>query len=284
MRKVYGFLPVALMAMTFFTAGCKKDAASDPSETAYNNASFSKGGIMYNSFFSVEAGFDTLNVNYLNIKTHGAFFQCKQCHGFDGLGSNGAYINRAAKTTRPSVASVDLDEAAKNDSYQELFDAIKETDGRRDISFDLSTYDPATATKMEGDKMPNFNQILSDAQIWDLVKYLKEGRLDLSQLYDVTYSGTYPTGTATYTNIGKDGNAANGNAFFTANCAVCHNADGKGEDGTIVGNFIRNRPSEAQHKIRYGQLNTDMIGQFAMNVTQMKDLFKACSDSLTYPN
>ncbi len=55
--------------------------------------------------------------------------------------------------------------------------------------------------------MPNLSQILSDAQIWEIMKYLKTEALDVTQLYDAIFTGTYPTGSASYTNIEKDGNA-----------------------------------------------------------------------------
>lgn len=69
--------------------------------------------------------------------------------------------------------------------------------------------------------MPNYSQVLTDTQIWDLVKFLKEGAIDVTQLYDYTTSGSYPTGTITYSNIGKDGNATNGKTFFATECAGC---------------------------------------------------------------
>jgi len=42
--------------------------------------------------------------------------------------------------------------------------------------------------------MPDFSKILTDAQIWNLVKYIKEDILDTTQLYDITTEGTYPDG------------------------------------------------------------------------------------------
>ena len=43
----------------------------------------------------------------------------------------------------------------------------------------LATYDPAT-NAVEGDKMPDLSTLLTDAQIWDLVKFIKEGAFDVS--------------------------------------------------------------------------------------------------------
>jgi mono/diheme cytochrome c family protein len=164
---------------------------------------------------------------------------------------------------------------------------MKKTAGRRNISTDLSTYDPATPASMtEGDKMPNYNELLTDAQIWDLVKFMKEGAFDVSQLYDATYTGTYPTGSASYANVGKGGNAANGNTLYSANCSSCHGSDGKliSMEGLSVGKFVRTKAYEVQHKVKYGQLGSAMVGEFDWNLAQMKDIYKALSDATAFPD
>lgn len=284
MRRNYLFLSLLLGAV-IFVSSCKKEETEDPYETAYENADKSLGGIMYDKFWATEAKFDQSNANLAKFNATGDFFRCKQCHGWDGLGSAGSYINRGPKTTRPNVSGLNLYQLAQTKTYKELFDAMKKTAGRRDIAFDLTTYNPTT-NATEGDKMPNYAQILTDAQIWDIVKFMKEGMFDVTQLYDATYTGTYPTGTATYANVGKDGNAANGNSFYTANCASCHGADGKTltMENMSLGKFIRSKPYEVQHKVQNGQLGSPMVGEFTMTLTQMKDLYKACADNTKYPD
>lgn len=49
------------------------------------------------------------------------------------------------------------------------------------------TYDPNTNATI-GEQMPDHSEILTDAKIWDLVKFIKEGFLDVTQLYDATYT------------------------------------------------------------------------------------------------
>jgi len=286
--KVNLFLATLVIGGIFLT-NCKKTDDSDPSQVAYDAANASNGGIMYDKFWATESSFDQSNAKLATLNAKSDFFRCKQCHGWDGLGSAGSYINRGPKTSRPTVSSINLFQIAQTKTYKELFDAMKSTNGRRDISYDLSTYDPA-ANKTEGDKMPNYNQLLTDAQIWDIVKFLKVGMFDVSKLYTATYTGTYPTGSASYTNVGLDGNEANGNTYYTANCKVCHGTDGKlipnldGTAGMTVGKFTRSKPNELQHKIHFGQLGTAMAGEFDMTLQQMKDLYKACSNSTTYPD
>ena len=271
-----------ILVFAFIFTSCKKE---DPNEVAYNNASISNGGIMYDKFWSAESDFDQNSTNLATISASSDFFRCKQCHGWDGLGNKGAYINRGAKSTRPHVSSISLFQIAQTESADHLFEELKETSGRRDISTDLSTYDPET-NSTKGDKMPNLNQLLTDAQIWDLVKFLKEGMFDVSELYDATYTGTYPTGSLVFANVGRDGNAANGNAYITANCAGCHGVDGTTLDleGKTLGKFVRTKGNEAQHKVRYGQLGSAMTGQFDITISQMKDLYKALSDTEAFPD
>ena len=284
MRQISRILAVILLTATVFTS-CNKDEDPDPNQVAYDNASASKGGIMYDNFWSTEAGYDQNNSNLATLNARADFFRCKQCHGWDGLGSEGAYINRGPRTTRPAVSGLNLYELAKTKTSKELFDAMKATNGRRDISFDLSTYDPAT-NNTEGNKMPNYGQLLTDAQIWDIVKFMKEGMFDVTELYDATYTGTYPTGSFTFSNIGKNGNETSGNTLYTAKCASCHGADGSTIDlgGSSAGKFTRSKAYEVQHKVKYGQLGSSMAGEFDMTLSEMKDLYKALANETNFPN
>lgn len=280
----YFYQSLLALFLLFIIFACSDDSTK-PEENPYDNADLAKGGIMYDKFWSVESGFDQANSNIEKFKAYPDFFRCKQCHGWDLLGTSGSYIGRGPKTNRPNVSAANLYQLAKSKSAQELFDGLKKTTGRRDVSYDLSQYDPATNSTI-GDQMPNFSQILTDEQIWNIVKFLKEGAFDVSQLYDATYSGSYPTGKASFTNVGKDGNAANGKTFYNQKCAVCHGTDGKvlELEGMTAGKFVRSKANEVQHKVKYGQLGTVMTGNFDITLSQMKDLYKALADTTAFPN
>jgi mono/diheme cytochrome c family protein len=261
------------------------DTSGPPAKTAYDLSSVANGGMLYDTFWSTETGFDQSDANLAKFKASADFFRCKQCHGWDQLGTSGSYINRGPKASRPNIASVNLFHVAKTKSAQELFDVMKKTDGRRDVSYDLSQYNPAS-NSTEGDKMPDYTQILSDAQIWDLVKFLKEGAFDVTQLYDATYTGSYPTGTVRFSNVGRDGDAANGATYFNHKCAMCHGYDGTDltMEGMTAGKFVRSKPNEVQHKIKYGQLGSIMPGDSNLTITQVKDLYKAMTDTTAFPD
>lgn len=280
MKKI-NFLIWVFISALMLTA-CNKD---NPNEEAYNNADIINGGIMYDKLWASESDFDQNSPHLATLKEFSNFFRCKQCHGWDGLGNQGAYISRAPKTTRPNVTPINLFQMAQTESADELFEELKETSGRRDISYDLSTYDPES-NNSEGDKMPNLNQILTDSQIWDLIKFLKEGMLDVSQLYDASYSGSYPNGSMVISNLGKDGNGGNGKSYYAANCALCHGANGTALDleGMTLGKFTRTKPNEVQHKIMFGQPGSIMMAIPDITLEEVRDLYKALADTQAFPD
>jgi len=283
----------SLVVLFVAISACSKDDnnPTEPKEDPkYTAADGINGGQLYDKFWANETGFDQTNANIPTFSAKPDFFRCKQCHGWDLLGTNGAYINRAPKTSRPNISSVNLMAVAKAKTETELFNLIKNgsnTGIRRSLTADLSTYDPATNNVL-GDQMPNFGAILTDAQIWDIVKFLKKEAIDVSTIYDYTLTGTYPTGSIAYANIGKDGNAASGDGVYTAKCASCHGADGKnfpldGSTNVYLGKFMRSKPNETQHKLKFGQLGTSMVN-LGLSNTDIKNLYKAVNDNTKYPD
>lgn len=286
MKKIFFIILTALLVVMFIGCSEDEDVNNPPTDPAgYTNANGITGGIMYDKFWATESGFNQSDPNIPTFNAYADFFRCKQCHGWDYLGREGSYISRGPRNNRPNVASGNILQIAKSKTAQELFDAMKKSTGRRDISYDLSTYNPTT-NNVEGDKMPNYSQLLTDAQIWDIVKYLKTEALDVTQLYDATYSGTYPTGSATYTNLGKDGNATNGAAYYASKCAACHGVNGTSilMENMTVGKFTRTKSYEVQHKVKFGQLGSAMTATTGITLQNMKDLYKALADTTAFPN
>ena len=276
-------ISVSLLVYLAFATSCSHDNPAP--KTPYEKASSVTGGVMYDKFWASEAGL-TLSEENLDLFNENAdFFRCKQCHAWDGLGNKGSYIGRGANASRPNVSSLNLYEMSQQMTKEELFDALKKTTDRRDLSYDLSQYDP-TSNSTEGDKMPNLTQLIGDKELWNLVKFMKEDMFDVSQLYDGTYEGAYPTGIASYANIGLDGNATNGNTYYSTNCASCHGVDGTdiSLSGKGVGYFAREKSYELQHKTKYGQLGSNM-GPTDPTTTldEMRDLYKALSDETAFP-
>ena len=276
------FITTGLLVSLLGATSCTHDNALP--KTPYDKAESSTGGIMYDKFWAEEANFDQEDPNLDLFNDNPDFFRCKQCHAWDGLGNKGSYIGRRANATRPNVSSLDLYELAQDKTPEELFAALKESDGRRDLSYDLSQYDPAT-NNTEGDKMPDLSQILTDKEIWSLVKFLKEGMIDVTELYNGNYQGLYPSGIASYSEIGLNGDATAGNAYYADNCASCHGSDGLkiNLDGLGVGGFTRAKPYEVQHKTKFGQLGSSMGGAFEITDEEMRNMYKALADESDFP-
>lgn len=268
--------------------GCSDDDDNSPPEdpAGYVNANGMRGGQLYDKFWATETGWSQTDPNLATYNGRADFFRCKQCHGWDLLGRSGAYISRGPSASRPNIAAVNLRSIADTRSPQELFDALNRSTGRRAVSADLSTYNPTTNPTV-GDQMPDIGAIFTDAQIWDLVRFMKDASFDVSELYDFQLTGTYPTGSISYSNIGRDGDATNGDTIFTTKCVVCHGADGRAilVDGNAysVGSHLRAKPNEDQHKIKFGQLGSIMTSQVTSE-DDMKDLYKALTNATKYPN
>ena len=261
------------------TNGTNGNAVSAADQAAYDAADGKIGARLYDHLIS-EA-----NITDPAIKNFPDFFRCKQCHGWDLRGSKGAYINRAATSTRPEVAPNDLYMYAKLHNIREVFDACKHTGGTKNMT---TSYTSA---------MPDFGVLLTDAQIWQLTKFLKNEASNFTEFYDMKVTGSYPTGSKTYSNIGKGGDAAAGQTFYTANCAGCHGANGKQIDvycqGEFMGTFCRENPHELQHKGRWGMpMDIDhpsctfagTMPVFTTTAQNIRDLMVYGQDTLVFPN
>jgi len=266
-------------------AGCGDDNATGTDADAYDLADPLKGGISYDLFWSASTGYNQSDPLIATFAARSDFFRCKQCHGWDQLGSNGFYISRKPSASRPNISSVNLVTLIQASTPQQLFDAIKTGSGamRRAPTVDLMSYNPAIDPTI-GDQMPDYSAFMSDAQIWDLVRFLKEDALVVSDLYDMTVTGAYPTGSVTFANIGKDGVASIGETIYAANCEFCHGFNGKARtlEGQSLGAFFRGKPHEVQHKIRYGQVGSTMKPT-RLTLGEMKNLYKYLVDSLVMP-
>ena len=257
-------------------AGASGSLVTTADQTAYDAANGVMGGKYYNQFYHADLG---LGITDPNITGNGEFFRCKSCHGWDLLGNKGSYANRPGTPTRPNVASSDLRAFAAKENIRTVFDAVKHTGGRTKMANGNN--------KSLNDNHPDYGVILSDANIWDIVKFLKTEAMNTYNLYDITVTGIYPTATITYSNMGKDGLASSGDAYYTSNCAGCHGATGTtiSLGGKTLGNFARGKNNELHHKVKYGQLGSSMSNGFGtITEAQMKDLYKALSDTLVYPN
>ncbi len=290
-------LGIFLFAGFIYLTGCSNDDDNDQSaqdQASYDAADHVNGGRLYDKFWASETTFTSPtdpSVNMSDIEDFGDFYRCKQCHAWDQKARFASYIDRGPKTTRPDVSMIQLTNLGSA-NIRELFDEIKQTGG---ADVDPARTADGTNPSLGGNDMADYGKILTDAQIWDLVKFLREGALDTDQLYDVVISGTYPTGDREFTNVGKGGDAAAGTTFYDAECAACHGTNGRddasgnvigiNEDiGRSMGEFAREKTYEMQHKSVYGNLGSSMGGTNDATLDDIKNMLKALSDPVTYPD
>ena len=98
---------------------------------------------------------------------------------------------------------------------------------------------------------PYFFEYLSDSEIWDLVKFLREGQAPIEDAIDNNGQGK--------------GDIASGKVLYNAHCSSCHGMNGnmidfKGKKDGIqgVGWLANDNPQESIHKIRWGHPGSDM--------------------------
>lgn len=284
-----------------FTITCGADTpvvVTDPGfvPADYTAADGIKGGTAYIKWYTTQAdGLGDLVTDY-GVNVGADFVRCKACHAWDGFGNAASYATRTGQSSgnagRPDVSSVNLRQTVGTSTEQQLFDLIQNPGGR-----DLDSTSNAH---------PDFATALSDAQTWNLVKFMKEEWINPDDLYDWSVDGapmhweydqTVDNGdatfgnlvlvspTVTYSNIGAGGNAANGDTIYTTTCLGCHGADGTTIDmgGRSVGEFTRDKPNEMWLKAKFGEPGK-MDAGLVTSTSDMLDLYLALTNTTTYPD
>ena len=104
------------LTLTLFAFTAMHASASD--ENRFEQANGINGGLLYDNFLKkgdVAAQFsNSYKIDTTAIKDKYDFFRCKQCHGWDRIGTKGYYSGRKPKAEkRPNVSSVNLLDNAK---------------------------------------------------------------------------------------------------------------------------------------------------------------------------
>lgn len=231
-------------------ASCTKDTVS-PSHYVDDNwdqANTTRGGLLYDKWWVVidesspTTNFDPIwSTQTTNTRSGADTWRCKECHGWDYRGVDGRYGSGSHRTGFTGVYN------ASNSTAAEIFDAIKGAGGDHDLS-----------------------AVLSDADIQDITKFVKDGLIDMS-----LYIGSSKQAL---------GDTVAGQTKYNDNCALCHGANGlaldfDADDGTQGVGFLANdNPHEVFHKIRWGNPGTEMPGMVAAGLsdTDMSDILAYC--------
>lgn len=214
---------------------------SDPA--GFQNASASRGGALYDKWWAVAGATAPTEDHPLwanrpdqdsNTRTGSDTWRCKECHGWDYKGVNGAYGSGSHRTGINGIFGTML-------SAQDVFDAIKNTH-----SFGTMT-------------------ALSDDDIWDLAKFVLEGQIDTNSIITGTaFNGSAAAGMSTYDATCASCHGADG-------LSLPPGADADHDDW--VGKIAKENPWEFQHKVRFGQPGTSMPAQFGLlSLDQVADL------------
>jgi len=201
-------------------------ATEEPS--AYKNADVVRGGLLYDKYWIVTGGVEPTGEHILypsfGAKTGNTTWRCKECHGWDYIGKDGRYASGSHYTGIKGLYP-----ASK--SLWSAFMSLKDDHG----------YDSGE---------------LDDAAIWDLVKFYREGLIDISIILseDGAFTGDVDLGGNLYNN-GVPGYES-GSTITNISCGSCHGSDGTNE--LVAGfdafpGFLSNEnPQEFLHKVRFG--------------------------------
>ena len=215
-----------------FTINCE---GSDPvtfGETdeppAYVAADLVRGGKLYDKYWVVN-GTNEPNGNHLLYPTFGAqtgsaTWRCKECHGWDYTGKDGRYASGSHYTGIKGLYP-------STNSLWKAFISVKNDHGYTDDN-------------------------LTDTDIWDLVKFYREGLIDVGSYLnkDGSFKGDKISGKDVYDN-GVPG-VQSGSESRNSSCTSCHGSDGtiEVESGfdAFLGFLSNENPQEFLHKVRFG--------------------------------
>lgn len=218
---------IILSSWLALSCGSTEKASVAPGASpARNVESVVRGGLLYDMWWRVVPGASEPKSNHplwslqsTNKRKGSVSWRCKECHGWDYKGKDGAYGSGSHKTGFPGVWN-----AAQKKSADEL----------------------AAILRGSANPQHNFSSVLRPGDISDLANFLKGGLLDTMKYVD--YKSKKPIG----------GNVERGKTQYVL-CGACHGPDGKKlnfgseKNPEYVGTIAKENPQEFLHKIWVGQ-------------------------------
>ena len=196
------------------------------------------------------------------------YIRCKACHGWDHQGTDGGYVRRSRKDTRPNAGAGDGDGTSRVimsgavTADQVLHAGTGRTYAQGTGSWvpldDVFSADNTAANAggyTLGNQHPDFS---TGGMTQDQADCLAEFLNFEDGASSAYFSNINPSQNPVLYTIIESADAAAGEAFYGANCAGCHSADPADESGFDPGGGMLaylgsdGKFSEFSHKVRWG--------------------------------
>jgi mono/diheme cytochrome c family protein len=202
-------------------------------------------------------------------ETNSDYARCKACHGWDQLGTDGGYVRRSRKDTRPNAGAGDTVLTVSRNVSSGGFaagDILMAGMGRGWDEGTLSWNGGTPAGFAEGNEHPDFSEgdnLPTDVQIDCLVAFLNAPGARANQVFANIDPSSDPVA---YTLI-AGASASAGGTFYNTNCLACHGTPDDTTGGPVAGGpegglkaFVEGdgKPSEFAHKVRWGETGSVM--------------------------
>lgn len=182
--------------------------------------SLATGGQLYDKWWKVADGATEpttdqalMSTQTTNTRTGADSWRCKECHGWDYQGVDGAYGSGSHMS-----------------GFSGVYDAVSL--GVEEVKSILSGGSNADH---------DFSGVIDDDSLTTLAEFISNGGvIDISVHIDLETKEVI------------DGDSANGKILYEATCVICHGSDGAAI-GEALGELANGNPWETLHKIRFGQ-------------------------------
>jgi thiosulfate dehydrogenase len=218
---------VSLVDAGTLAAEISGPTATEPA--GYVLADPARGGLLYDKWWAViginEPAGDHPLYPETGQQSGPITYRCKECHGWDYKGRDGAYGSGSHFTGIVGVQGT-------RRTPQGLFDLLRADPVNTPNGHDMDAYG------------------MSDRDLWDVVKMTREGVMNTDDYID---TGGMFLGSAVF-----------GNTSYGGLCASCHGEDGTlinfGDDvdPEHIGGLARRNPWEFLHKTRFGHPGSPM--------------------------
>ncbi len=217
----YLLLSLLSLLLAMFSISCDNGDGDDWDEDNVTSADAVRGGLLYDKWWKISGTEPTGDQPMWdsqtgsNARSGSDTWRCKECHGWDYAGKDGAYGSGSHHTGFMGMM------AASTEESEHVFEHFSDVDH-------------------------DFSSVLTDADLYDLTKFITTELIDVGAWIDLDTKVAFgdPTGgMARYEST---------DASTGGQCITCHGADGENYDFGGLSALANGNPWETLHKIRFG--------------------------------